>query len=183
MSYEQKIIEAIAAAPNLRAVQISDKIDLDLDVVEQILLRLVATHVLTTRIGDAPNGRKVTEYRIAQGAAYANGKARLPAGPMPAPLSSATPKPGPVAEKSTQAPVVKKTAAAESKPRRQYKRKQQDASSTSAIQFRCALWSDGILEIRRGSDDIVLLTQDEQRAILRALASTNLMTAPGCAGG
>lgn len=182
MSYESQIIELVAKNPGIRAVQVSDRIDLDLDVVEQILLRLVGAGTVTTSAGQAQNGRRVTEYSIAQNAANGGGKPHQQPAALP-PVSQVPPRVEPVATKPAPTPAATKAAPAEKKPKRQYKRKPQGEGSASPAQFRCALWSDGILEIRRGVDDIVLLTQDEQRAILRALASTNLTAAPGCAGG
>lgn len=155
MSYETDILDLVAATPGIRAVQIADKVDLDMDVVEQIMARLVGAGKVTTRIETASNDRKVVAYTAKDGAAQPAAPAAAPAVEAPAPA------PAP-------APAAKVTGA---KTKRPCKRKEAAPAPAADSQFRCALWSDGVLEIRRGASPVITFTRDEQAVLIRAMGA------------
>lgn len=62
--YEQDIINLIRQQPGLRAVQISDKLDIDLDIVENTLVTATRQGNLVASKVTAPNNLETLAYRV-----------------------------------------------------------------------------------------------------------------------
>ncbi|MEJ7804319.1 MAG: hypothetical protein WKG03_00135, partial [Telluria sp.] len=82
---KQAILNLIRTSPNVRTVEISDKLDIDLDRVRPLIAGDIASGVIVEEPVIAPNGRTVLSFRFASAAPVAAAvAATLAPEPIPA---------------------------------------------------------------------------------------------------
>jgi hypothetical protein len=134
---DQQILEQLARHPESRAVQLADRLDVDLEDVQTALAALVAAGDVIASDGTSPAGFPCQLYRLRKGLKLS--LPSLPAG-TPAPAGKAASDVAPAADEASPI-VVPKFLTDGPAPQ---------LSSTNAAPgvYRVGLWSDGILEIQ-----------------------------------
>jgi hypothetical protein len=97
--YTETILKLIAERPGIRAVEIADKIDCEVEAVERSISEQIESGYVRREIIKAPNGRPTPAFWM---------KDAPPIAPAPAPIAPPAPKvapPAPVAAPAVEAPV------------------------------------------------------------------------------
>ena len=88
---KQQVLDLIRANPNIRTVEISDKLDIDVERVRPLIAAEISALIIVEELITAPNGRPVQSFRYRDAQPKVEPVAEPPAEPLPARVVRALP--------------------------------------------------------------------------------------------
>jgi hypothetical protein len=149
---DQKILEQLALHPQSRAVQLADRLDVDLVDVQTALAGLIAVGDVVASAGTSPAGVACMLYRLRKGHKL-SGLSRPSTIASSADVLAACEAIPPLAP----GPIIVPTFVPAQLRTSQDSGAQASVEASAPSAYRCALWSDGILEIQRDGETVAAI--------------------------